>query len=119
MSDPATHEEDELLNLQVTSIDSETLNLTVVKQALVDDPASVLLRDLILNGWPNSCKDLEQEWKPYWIHRFNLSLMDGLILLGEDHIIVPVSLHEKFLCALHYTHQGITKTLARARNSAY
>ena len=73
MSDPATCEEDESLNLQVmstvTDTDSEpSLNLTTVKQALVDDPVSVLLGDLILNGWPDSCKDLEEELKPYWIH---------------------------------------------------
>ena len=47
MSDPATQQEDELLNLKVTSIvidtDSESsLSLTTVKQTLVDDPVSVL-----------------------------------------------------------------------------
>ena len=45
--------------------------------------------------------------------------MDGVILLGEDCIVVPTSLHEKFLSVLHYTHQGITKTLARARSTTY
>ena len=76
MSDPATHKEDESLNLQVMSIvsDSEpSLSLTAVKQALVDDLVSILLGDLIPNGWPDSCKDLEEELKPYWIHRVNLS----------------------------------------------
>ena len=32
---------------------------------------------------------------------------------------MPIALHEQFLITLHYTHQGITKTLARARNHAY
>ena len=32
---------------------------------------------------------------------------------------MPVALHDDFLKALHYTHQGITKTLARARNYVY
>ena len=32
---------------------------------------------------------------------------------------MPTALHEQFLKALHYTHQGITKTLARARNHVY
>ena len=45
--------------------------------------------------------------------------MDGLILLGEDLNCHSTSLREKFLSALHYTHQGITKTFARARNMAY
>ena len=85
----------------------------------MEDSVSVLLGDLILNGWPDSCKDLDQELKPYWIYHFNLSIVDGIILLGEDCIVVPVALHENFLKALHYTHQGITKTLARVRNHVY
>ena len=64
--------------------DQGCINLTDVKCALLEDPVSVLLGDLILNGWPDSCKELEKELKPYWIHCFNLFLMDGLILLGED-----------------------------------
>ena len=120
---PNMQEEDESLNLHVMPIESEgndsLVNLAQIREALVEDPVSVLLGDLILNGWPDSCKELDQELKPYWIHHFNLSITDGIILLGEDCIVVPVSLHENFLKALHYTHQGITKTLARARNHTY
>ena len=115
LSDPATQEEDKSLNLLVSSIESEDvdslpfLTLSDVCEALMEDPVSVLLGDLILNGWPDSCKDLDQELKPYWIHHFNLSIVDGIMLLGEDRIVVPYQLHEQFLKALHYTHQGITK----------
>ena len=120
MANPATCEEDESFNLQIMSIEHERcINLLEVEQALLEDPVSILLGDLIVNGWPDLCKELDKELKPYWIHRFNLSLLDGIILLGEDCIVVPVTLHEKFLTALHYTHQGITKTLAHARNNAY
>ena len=122
LSNPATQEEDESLNLHVTSIESEedgSLSLASVHEALMEDPVSVLLGDLILNGWPDSCKDLDQELKPYWIHHFNLSIVDGIILLGKDCIVVPAALCDNFLKALHYTHQGITKTLARARNHVY
>ena len=125
LSNPASQEEDESLNLHVTSIESQDgeslpfLTLSNMRDALMEDPISVLLGDLILNGWPDSCKDLDQELKPYRIHHFNLSIIDGIILLGEDCIVVPITLCEQFLKALHYTHQGITKTLARARNHAY
>ena len=121
LSNPTMQEEDESLNFHVTLIESVdgVPNLAKACEALMEDPVSVLLGDLILNGWPYSCKELDQELKPYWIHHFNLSIVDGIILLGEDHIVVPVALHESFLRALHYTHQGITKTLARARNYAY
>ena len=121
LTNPTMQEEDKSLNLHVTLIESEdsVLNLAKVHEALMEDPVSVLLGDLILNGWPDSCKDLDPELKPHWIHHFNLSIVDGIILLGEDCIVVLSGLHEQFLQALHYTHQGITKTLARARNHAY
>ena len=114
LSNLAMQEEDESLNLHVTSIKSGDANLGLeqVHEELMKDPVSILLGDLILNGWPDSCKELEDELKPYWIHHFKLSIVDRIILLGKDHIVVPTSLHENFLKALHYTHQGITKTLA-------
>ena len=122
LSNPNTQEEDKSLNPHVMPIETEKdslVNLAQVREALMEDPVSVLLGDLILNGWLDSCKDLDQELKPYWVHRFNLSITDGIIMLGEDCIVVPAALHENFLKALHYTHQGITKTLARAWNHAY
>ena len=66
-----------------------------------------------------TCKDLDHELKPYWIHHFNLFIIGGVIMLGEDCIVMPVALCDNFLKALHYTHQGIAKTLARARNHVY
>ena len=83
-----------MLHLLCLKTDSlPLLTLSKVCETLMEDPISVLLGDLILNGWPESSKDLDQELKPYWIHRFNLSIVDGIILLGEDHIVVPVTLH--------------------------
>ena len=59
LSNPATQEEDESLNLHVMAIKLEEndslLSLTSVHKALMEDPVSVLLGDLILNGWPDSC----------------------------------------------------------------
>ena len=63
MLDPDTCEEDESLNLQVMAIienQDQCINLTDVKQALLEDLISILLGDLILNGWPESCKELEE-----------------------------------------------------------
>ena len=66
MANPVTCEEDESLNLQITSIEHEQcINLSEVKQALLEDPVSILLGDLIVNGWPDSCKELDKEVKPY------------------------------------------------------
>ena len=71
--------------------------------------------------WPDSSKDLDvQELKPYWIHRFNLSIIDGIILLGEDCIVVPVTLREQiFEGSTFIPIKELLKLLPRARSHAY
>ena len=60
LSNPNLQEEDKSLNLHVTAIESEDndsfISLASVREALMEDPVSVLLGNLILNGWPDSCK---------------------------------------------------------------
>ena len=51
MANPTTSEEDESLNLQIMSIEKEQcITLSEVKKALTEDPVSILLGDLIVNG---------------------------------------------------------------------
>ena len=61
-----------------------------MKWALLEDPVSILLGDLNVNGWLDSCKELDEELKPYRIHRFNLSL------LGKDRIVAPIAFVRNF-----------------------
>ena len=89
----------------------QNLGLEQVCEKLMKDPVSILLGDLILNGWPDSCKELEDELKSYWIHCFKLSIVDGIILLGEDdkyqkpHVFgskVIYNIYKDLLRVLHY-----------------
>ena len=97
LSNPTTQEEDESLNLHVTSIESEDsdsfLSLANVHEALMEDSVSVLLGDLILNGWPNSCKELDQELKPYWI---------DFVLLNTGGVSKYTRLIEYCICDIIY-----------------
>ena len=57
LPNPNMQEEDESLNLHVMPIETEErdslVNLAQIREALMDNPVSVLLGDLILNGWPD------------------------------------------------------------------
>lgn len=87
----------------------------------VDQIASATKRDKILNrtshhilcGWP--AKESDDQLRPYWLHRAELSLHGDCILLG-CRVVVPPSLREPVLRALHKTHSGIVQTKALARS---
>ena len=65
------------------------------------------------SGWPHRVTDTELH--TYWLHRSELSLQDGCILLGSR-VIIPLPLRPAMLKMLHSTHNGIVHTKALARS---
>ncbi len=66
------------------------------------------LIEVIIVGWPDSFKKLLSPLRPYWSVRDQLSVEDGLVLLGER-LVIPMSSQDYFLQKLHDGHQGSTK----------
>ncbi|XP_052747502.1 uncharacterized protein K02A2.6 isoform X1 [Bicyclus anynana] len=64
-------------------------------------------------GWPGKVTD--RDLRTYWLHRTELSLQDGCILLG-CRVVIPPSLRQTILRMLHTTHNGIVHTKALARS---
>uniref|UniRef100_A0A2H1V9U2 SFRICE_009183 n=1 Tax=Spodoptera frugiperda TaxID=7108 RepID=A0A2H1V9U2_SPOFR len=77
----------------------------------VDTLAHATKRDKVLNrvshhilcGWP--AKESDNQLRPYWLHRTELSLHEDCVLLG-CRVVVPSSLREPVLRALHKAHSG-------------
>lgn len=67
----------------------------------------------VLSGWP--AKVTEKALHSYWLHRTELSLHEGCILLG-CRVVVPLPLRKDILHALHGAHSGIVQTKALARS---
>ncbi|CAK1597674.1 unnamed protein product [Parnassius mnemosyne] len=67
----------------------------------------------VLSGWPDRVTD--SELRPYWLHRSELSFHEECILFG-CRVVVPPSLREPCLGALHKTHAGVVQTNALARS---
>jgi hypothetical protein len=64
-------------------------------------------------GWPS--KENNTEYRPYWLHRSELSIENDCILLG-NRVVVPQNLRKVVLQALHKIHSGIVQTKALARS---
>ena len=82
------------------------------------DPTLVHLAKVIQHGWPEKGKELESDVKPYFQHRFELHIVNGVIFL-QNRIVIPVGLRCGFLDKLHDSHMEIAKTRLLARMLIY
>lgn len=67
----------------------------------------------VQRGWPT--KVTNNELRPFWLNRLELSIQDDCLLLG-CRVVVPKTLHQAVLRMLHKTHAGIVITKALARS---
>ena len=83
------------------------------------DPVLVTLRNIIVSGCPDTERKRPKLLKPYRSYRDGLSIDDGAILKGSDQVLVPVSMQQYILSALHARHQGRDKCPLRAKESVH
>ena len=67
-------------------------------------------------GWPT--KPPEPHLAPYWHHRADLTVHEGLILYGPR-ILIPRASRKQATTQLHAAHQGINKTRERAARTVW
>ena len=84
----------------------------------MNDPTLVRLAKVIQLRWPESGKELESDVKPYFKHRFELHIVDGIIFF-QNRIVVPIGLKQQFLNKLHESHIGVVKSKLLARTLIY
>ncbi|KAG1683501.1 hypothetical protein GQR58_009944 [Nymphon striatum] len=84
--------------------------------AITEDPVCQLLSTAILSKSYMEVKKLPigNPVRPYLRYWDRLSISDGLILLDGKRIYIPSSLRSNILSILHSSHQGISRTKARA-----
>ena len=106
------------LNVKVCFVQFSDRKLDEIKTATKEDPILYRLMEYVYQGFPQKQRDLHAELKPYWSFRDELSVENGLLLKGEQ-IIIPSSLQQEYLQAIHSGHQGITRCQQRAKSSIY
>ena len=113
--------DDPSLSLQIADVtvtDSDSIDWNQIKRGYLNDPTMVMLAWVIQKGWPETSRELCDDIKPYYPHRFTLDIVDGIILL-HDRIVVPVVLRQTFLRKIHNAHLGIVKTKLLIRPLIY
>ena len=88
------------------------------KDETAKDQTLQLLSRQVVQGWPDSIKKVESVVKPYWSMRDDISVEDGILLLGSR-VIVPESLRGNILQQIHEEHLGIEKCKLRAKSCVY
>jgi hypothetical protein len=76
------------------------------------------LSSIIDDGFPEHRNDLPNELRHYFQFREHLTTYDGVILY-HDRVLVPPSLREAVLDALHSAHQGVSQMCSRAESSVF
>jgi hypothetical protein len=76
------------------------------------------LHHFIMQGWPESKKDVPPTVSDYWTFREELYEQDG-ILFKAGRLIVPPSMRNYTLQQLHKGHSGCERTKEKARRCVY
>lgn len=83
------------------------LNYDDIRKATNKDIIFLKLKDFILSGWPSTVDD--ENLKPYFKHRNELSVEQNCILFG-NRVVIPVILRAEVLKLFHEQHTGIART---------
>ncbi len=82
------------------------------------DPEFHALKFVVLNGWPDSAKQLPRIIRHFWSCKDELVIDDGILLKG-DRVMIPKSMRQEVLEKLHIGHQGTTKCQLQAKATVY
>jgi hypothetical protein len=99
-------------------VEFSPVELQQIKEETAKDGTLQILSEQVLQGWPDSIKKTQQVIKPYWNNRDDISIQEGVLLLGSR-IIVPKSLWQKIMQEIHSGHQGMQKCKLRAKSCVY
>ena len=78
------------LNLEVSALElnASPFKLENIRQESEHDPQLLMLKELIIQGWPKEIKQCPLPLRSYWNYRDELSIVDGIVVKG-NHIIIP------------------------------
>ena len=106
------------VNAVLVTLPASDQRLDEIHSELKNDATLKLVLQYVQHGWPEHKRKLCGPLGKYWSERGNITLHDGLLLIGRQ-IIIPPTLRPDVLRRLHDGHQGVTKTRANAVSSVW
>ena len=68
-----------------------------------------------MEGWPEQRNQVPELVTTYWDYRHDIAVIDG-ILVKSQRILVPQKMREGLVQKLYRVHQGVDKSIHRARD---
>ena len=99
----------------MSTISVSDRKLKQVRQATCKDVQLQMLKQTILDGWPETRKMCPSNIVEFWNHRDELSVAKDIIFRGQK-IVIPTSLRPDMTKAVHDSHMGVEKSLQRAKD---
>ena len=96
---------------QIEQMDDHPVTARQIATWTRRSPELAMVHRYILEGWPEK---VQEELKPYWTRRLELSLLDGCILWGSR-VVIPLPGRDGLLAELHGGHPGVSRMKALAR----
>ena len=82
--------EDETINITVATISMfQEGKINQIKHETSKDLTLVKLAKVVQTGWPDQQAEIDPDLHVFWIHQWNLSIMDGVVINGAR-IVIPV-----------------------------
>ena len=93
--------EDETTNVTIASISMfQEGKINQIKRETSKVWTLIKLAKVVQTGWPDQCTEIDPDLHAFWIHRWNLSIVDGVVMNGTR-IVIPKSLQDEYLRCLH------------------
>lgn len=102
----------------VDNISVSDKRLEDIKTQTQKDEQLQILKEYILQGFPEHKTDCSRKVMEFWNVRDELSYADGIIFKGSK-IVIPTALRKLMLKKIHVGHLGIEKCRRRARQVMY
>ena len=80
---------------------------------------NLLLIATIESGIPKYRHEMAQSIREYHQFRDELYSVDGVVIYKDRYVVIPPSLRNEVLLALHAAHQGVTSMTSRAEASVF
>ena len=85
-----------------------------LQRATLQDSSLQKLSAAVITGWPSDRNLLDDDLKPYWTFRDELSVYNGIVYKGNQ-CVIPTSMQSTMLERIHANHMGAESNTRMAR----
>lgn len=118
---PLNENAEQTMDDELMVLVAETLSCTnhdKIATATAEDEQLQIVKQIVIQGWPESRSEVHDEAKPFWEFRDEISVYNGVLYRGQR-VCIPMSLRAETLKAIHKAHLGIVNCKKRAKELVY